>query len=113
MKQYVTGGGCRASAEWGIPGELHITSLSRALLAGSKPRVGLTFTGAAGWRSSAVDGGLGHLGPTLCLSSPPNPGDTQLHKLDEPSPTRLVCLGEVSAREAAAHNATSRATPPH
>jgi hypothetical protein len=48
MKQYVTGGGCRASAEWGIPGELHITSLSRALLAGSKPRVGLTFTGAAG-----------------------------------------------------------------
>src|SRR5260370_19201388 len=52
------------------PGKLNITSLSHALLAGSKPRVGLTFTGAAGWRSSAVDGGLWHLGPTLCLSSP-------------------------------------------
>src|SRR5260370_19196927 len=84
------------------PGKLHIPSLSHALLAGSKPRVGLTFTGAAGWRSSAVDGGLGHLGPTPLPVVTPNPGDKPLHRLDELSPTRLVCLEEASAGQAVA-----------
>jgi hypothetical protein len=39
--------------------DLRITSVSRALLAGSKPSVSFRFTGCCWWRSLVVDGGSG------------------------------------------------------
>ena len=67
--QYVTGGGARASTEWGIPGQLHITSLSHALLAGLKPAFPSRSQGAAGGNRRLLMAVRGHASPVVTQPS--------------------------------------------